>query len=125
MKKRLVRVLIINISIVIIFIAYYLISTKTNIYIPCLFRLVTGLKCPGCGITHYFFDIIHLDFNSAFMDNPLVFIYVPIFLVYYVISNYCYIKYNNRNKIVMPKLLTYCLLVIAILFGIFRNIWNF
>jgi len=125
MKKRLTRVLILNLSLLIIFIIYYIVSQRIGIYIPCIFRLITGYKCPGCGITHYLFHLVNLDLKGAFLDNPFVFISLPILLVYYVIANYNYVKYDNPNKVVIPNYLSYSLVIIALLFAIARNIWNF
>jgi len=125
MKKRIYKVLLFNVLLFLVFITYYVINQKTNFYIPCVFRLITGLKCPGCGITHYLFDMVNLDFSSAFMDNPLVFIYLPLFLIYYVIGIYNYIKYNDRNKIMIPNYVSYILIIMALIFGVVRNIWNF
>jgi hypothetical protein len=48
-----------------------------NIGIPCLFRLATGLKCPGCGLTHAFAHIIKFQFAEAWADNKLSFIVLP------------------------------------------------
>lgn len=33
----------------------------TGISIPCLFREITGLKCPGCGITTFFMNLLFLS----------------------------------------------------------------
>ena len=32
---------------------YYLLIQFTPLRIPCFFRTVTGLQCPGCGVSHY------------------------------------------------------------------------
>ena len=124
MKKRLFRVILINVFLLLILLAYLLIRMPMDISTSCIFRLVTGYKCPGCGITHYIYHIINLDFGNAFMDNPLVFFLSPLLLVYYVIYNYCYIRYNNTKMVVIPNYISYTLIIISILFGIFRNIWN-
>jgi len=39
----------------------------------CPFRAVTGLLCPGCGITHAFLSLGRLDLAGAYAQNPLVF----------------------------------------------------
>ena len=39
----------------------------------CPFKTVTGLPCPGCGITHAFLSLGRLDFSGAYAQNPLVF----------------------------------------------------
>jgi hypothetical protein len=37
----------------------------------CLFRRVTGIPCPGCGLSHGFVHLAHGDFLAAIADNPL------------------------------------------------------
>lgn len=38
---------------------------------PCLFRLMTNLPCPGCGITRSLKAIWHGDLLTAFRYHPL------------------------------------------------------
>lgn len=45
---------------------------------PCLFRLVTGLPCPACGLTRATFALFRLDFHAAFLYHPMVFLVLPI-----------------------------------------------
>lgn len=35
--------------------AYYIVTQLTPLRIPCLFQKITGLACPGCGISHFAF----------------------------------------------------------------------
>ena len=39
----------------------------------CLFKAVTGLPCPGCGMTRAFLALGNLDFAGAYAQNPLAF----------------------------------------------------
>ena len=66
MKKRLIKIILLNTLIVIISLIYYFLNKYFNIGIPCLFYQITGLKCPGCGITRLIFSLIKLDFRQAF-----------------------------------------------------------
>ena len=36
----------------------------------CLFRMISGLPCPGCGITHSIVALFHFDFQAAWKANP-------------------------------------------------------
>lgn len=40
--------------------------------LPCLFRLVTGLYCPGCGGTRAVVYLLHGDLLQSFVYHPLV-----------------------------------------------------
>ncbi len=55
-----------------------------NIGIPCLFRLATGMKCPGCGLSHAFAHMLKLEFLEAWEHNKLSFIVVPAGFFYLV-----------------------------------------
>lgn len=48
--------------------------------IPCPFKLLTGLPCPGCGLTHAFCDISHGNLAQALMDNPFGFLFYALAL---------------------------------------------
>lgn len=122
MKKRIINVIKLNLILLLIFIIYYIVNIKTGLFIPCVFHEITGLKCPGCGITHMLFALINFNFKEAFFYNPLVFIYFPLLIFYYFYMLYLYI-YNKKDKILIkiPNILRITVLVITILFGIIRN----
>jgi len=47
----------------------------------CLFKRVTGLHCPGCGMTRAAFATLHGDFGRAFRMNPVGVVLLPIALI--------------------------------------------
>ena len=49
--------------------AYYIVTQLTPLRIPCLFQKITGLACPGCGISHFCIRLLHLDFLGAAREN--------------------------------------------------------
>lgn len=57
--------------------AYYLFAARFG-GIPCLFRLATGLKCPGCGITTMILALGRGDAAGAFGANPFLFVTLPV-----------------------------------------------
>ena len=109
----------IGIILFLLLISYYFLNQKFGIGIPCLFHEITGFYCPGCGITRLFFSLLQLDFYRAFRANPLIFILLIIVIFYYILNKLC------KINITIPSYIYYILLVIVILFGIFRNIPGF
>lgn len=41
------------------------------LFYRCPFKLITGLDCPGCGLTRAFCSILLGDFQAAVMYHPL------------------------------------------------------
>lgn len=121
MLIRLKKVIIDNIVLVIIFTLYYFLNTYFKLEIPCIFYKVTGLLCPGCGITRCLFSLLHFNIKQALHYNAFVVIFLPIFLIYYIYYMYCYIM-NKENRLINNKYITYLILIILILYGITRNI---
>ena len=105
-----------------LFIIYYLLNKKIGIGIPCVFHELTGLYCPGCGITRLLFSLLELNFFQAFRSNPLVFILLILIILYLILKQI--LKRFNIN-LTIPNYIYYFLLIIVILFGILRNIPGF
>ena len=90
--------------------------------IGCPIHKLTGLHCPGCGITRMFVSIVKLEFYQAFRYNPLIFIYLILFIIYLI---YKIINKKNNKTVVIPNKIIYSLIVITIIFGVLRNIQPF
>lgn len=121
-KKRII-VILSFIGIILILITYKYINKKYNIGIPCVIHEITGLYCPGCGITRAIFYLLDLKPIEAIKSNILMFILSPFIIIYLI--NYIKIYLQNKNEDpskIFPKKLWYTLLVITIIFGIIRNI---
>ncbi|SEO26441.1 Protein of unknown function [Amphibacillus marinus] len=114
-KKRLTRKALLPLSLVGGGILYLkVLSPYFGIHIPCPFYSVTGLYCPGCGITRASLAILNGDLHQAFRYNMVIFLVLPLLLINYLLE-----QKGHRQA---SKLLLTSLLVITILFGILRNI---
>ena len=122
MKKRIQKIIIRDILLLIILVGYYFFNKYTGIYIPCIIHEITGYKCPGCGITHLVFALLHLDFHEAFISNPLVFIYMPFMIAYFIYYDYLYI-YQKKDKIIckIPNWVWVILIIVTLGYGVLRN----
>ena len=107
---------------VILLIIYLLVSSYFHFYIPCPIHKLTGLYCPGCGITRMLLSILKLDFIKAFKYNPLVFISLPIGIYLYI--DYLIKKDKSLYKKI-PEKVWYIIIAIFIIYGILRNIKAF
>ena len=60
--------------------AYYIVTQLTPLRIPCLFQKITGLACPGCGISHFCIRLLHLDLLGAARENLAIALLSPLWL---------------------------------------------
>ena len=82
----------------------------------CPIKTITGLDCPGCGITRMFVALFHGNIYQAFRYNPLVFIELPIIFILLFLYKY---KKEYRKVI---NILFAMLLIVTIVYGVLRNI---
>lgn len=119
--KRLANVLIKLLVIAIAGIIYVNIIRGAGLWLPCIFRTVTGLKCPGCGISHMCIALLAMDFTSAWLANPVLLTVSPA-ITYIVIKQIiAWIVFGEQKMSKIDTIIVNALAVILILWGIVRN----
>jgi nitrate reductase gamma subunit len=101
----------------------YSVLFRFGIVIPCVFHELTGLYCPGCGVTRMMFSLLKLDFYQAFRYNNLVFLSIPLILFYF--CDFIIKRFHNKSNYLYQKIsdkVWIILLIITLLFGVLRNI---
>lgn len=121
-KKRLTAELKLAAKLLCAGLIYALWFRITNIGIPCVFRLLTHLQCPGCGITRACVSILRLDFKSALEYNPLSLTVVPLLALILLVREIRYIKKGKRyfNKVETAALAV--MLLVTLIFAVYRNL---
>ena len=101
-------------------ITYLIIIKATDFMIPCYVYTSSGLLCPGCGITRMFLNLTEFNFYDAFLNNPVIFV---LLIIWIAISVICYI---GKPEFVCKSKFLYLMFYISIfslfVFGILRNI---
>ncbi len=95
---------------------------RTGIAVPCLFRLLTGWKCPGCGVTRMCIAWMHLDIRAAFEGNQMLCVLTPVLAI--VFLNYV-VFYVRTGQWRMGRLSTgvvYGSAALLLLFAVYRNL---
>ncbi|MCI6165645.1 MAG: DUF2752 domain-containing protein [Lachnospira sp.] len=54
--------------------------------IGCPIKFITGISCPGCGMTRALFSLLRLDVKSAVYYHPLVFV-MPVIVIIILLRN--------------------------------------
>ena len=85
----------------------------TGYGVPCIFKLVTGFDCPGCGITRMLVSLLQGDIYAAYQYNPVLFCLSP-YILFRVFTS------SRRGKIL--TVMDICCVVILLVWGIIRNI---
>lgn len=84
----------------------------TGYGVPCLFKVVTGWDCPGCGITRMLVSILHGNLYEAFHVNPVLFCLIP-YILFRVVT--------AAKKWKVLRITDYSCVVILLAWGIIRN----
>ncbi|MFC0213077.1 DUF2752 domain-containing protein [Paenibacillus chartarius] len=75
---------------------------------------ITGLYCPGCGVTRAVGALLELDVEQACRYNPLLFILLPLYAVYAALAS----RQLQRSS----RILMLTMLILTIAFGVLRNV---
>ena len=90
--------------------------------IPCMFHTITGLYCPGCGVSRMCLSLLSLDFQSAFQANAAVMLILPPGLIIAFQMAFRYIKNGRLQPTRAQNLVLYIMAGFLLLFGILRNL---
>ncbi len=121
-NRRIVRALALWIGFPLLGICYGMLVRRIGFGIPCVFRLVTGLKCPGCGVTHMALCLMRGDLSGAFYENPVVLILLPIGLILAIRLTYRYLRTGSKRLTRWENRMVIGMIVLLIGFGIARNL---
>ena len=121
MRQRAKRAITIALILVGIGAIYAIIIHFTGRGIPCVFNIITGWKCPGCGVTKMCMSLLRLAFKTAFEANAGLLCLLPAggFLAGRYL--YIYIKRGvKRDR--LTDIVIYVLIGILLVWGVVRNI---
>lgn len=90
------------------FILFFALLAVFYLTVGCPIRLLTGISCPGCGMTRALFALLRLDFSLAFDMHPLVFLLPFAVVVYFA-----------RRLIPKKILVCLCLFALALLLWVY------
>lgn len=94
---------------------------KTGIGVPCVLHLVTGLYCPGCGISRMCIALFQLDFGAALRSNLGVLLCLPGLLLLAVCLLVQYLKAGHLRLARWQNVLVYSMIAVLLVFGVLRN----
>ena len=102
-----------EIQLLAIFAAYCAVASL--LHIPCLIKLMTGVSCPGCGMTRACLSCLRLDFDSAFMYHPLWCVLIP--------ATGLFVFFKIKENKTAIQILAICLIVLYLLVYLYRMLF--
>ena len=103
---------------------YCLLVLLTPLGIPCLFYKLTGLCCPGCGISRFFMHLVKLEFFQAVSQNLAMAVLLPLWLIIGAIEFFFNPKALAKDRR-LPQFLVWGSVVLLLIFGVLRNLPGF
>lgn len=113
-----------SVCLILLLVGYFFVfnpAQNPSYFLPCYIYEITGYQCSGCGSQRAFHEILHLNFREAIHQNALVLIAIPYFSLIFFTS-FFQEKFAKLRQLLIGKKTIIILFVIAILFGIFRNL---
>lgn len=102
--------------------AYALWVRATGLALPCPFRAVTGLLCPGCGVTRLCLALLRGDWAGAWRANPALLPMLPILAALAVRLSVRYVREGSAVLTRRENALVWVLTALLAAWGILRNL---
>lgn len=121
MSERLKKLLIVYAIVGAVLGAYAVVVLGFHVSIPCVFRLITGLRCPGCGNTGFVIAAAHFRFGDALRSNymfPAEALYVAYVIAY---ASVTYMKTGKPDYMIKPAWLNIAALALFLAWWVLRN----
>ncbi|MEY4917283.1 MAG: hypothetical protein RL616_1196 [Verrucomicrobiota bacterium] len=109
------------IALVIAAVVFFFNPATHGIYPICQFHKLTGLDCPGCGMTRALYALLHGKFSAALRDNALF-----IGGIFFLAARAGWWSLNRRRGRMdvefFPLKFLWPLLLLALVFTVLRNL---
>ena len=96
--------------------------SETGYGIPCIFHAVTGLQCPGCGVTRMLSALLHGDWRGAWESNAAVLTLSPVLAGLVGLSLVRWIRTGSARLPRWADAVTVVCVVLRLLFTVARNL---
>lgn len=116
MYKKKEIIILLPILIIMLVFVYFADPTGGPI-LPCIFNKMTGLYCPGCGMTRAVHSILRFQFVQGLRYNALSIIIPFLLIIYYIL------KYKGVET--LTRFILILMVIVALGYGVLRNIPGF
>ena len=121
MKERLGRTVRLGLILLLVGLAYLAFVLISGYRLPCPFFSLTGLSCPGCGVTRMIVALVEGDLPRAFASNPFLLLSSPLLVFLLAFSTVRYVRHGDM-RLGRANALAVAELAGAVAFGVLRNV---
>lgn len=123
-KSRAVKIGVFVVLLIVVAIFYFSINPSTSKYMPrCLFLVVTGYKCPGCGCQRAVHSLLHGDFVAALRFNTFFVVAMPV-MVLYLLNDYTKLIPSKVGEVITHHYTIAAITIIIVLWWVLRNVFD-
>lgn len=90
--------------------------------ISCPFYRLTGLQCPGCGVSRMCLALLRLDFAAAFQANAMLLALLPVGLVFGAAHAVRFVRTGPCALTRLERTAVWIMAALLVIFGIWRNL---
>jgi hypothetical protein len=94
----------------------------TGLALPCPFRAVTGLLCPGCGVTRLCLALLRGDWAAAWQANPILLLLLPVLAVLLIRTALRYVREGGAIGPKWERGLVWAMVGLLAAWGVVRNL---
>ncbi len=121
-RKRIRKVLQGAVGLIVFGGSYLIFFLTFGVGIPCIFYKLTGLQCPGCGMTRAAAALWKGNIAEAMDDNALCLTVLPALCLYLIYRVVRYINGGDDGFSVWEYILLILLLAVTAGYGVIRNV---
>ena len=96
--------------------------SRAGLGIPCLFHLLTGLDCPGCGVTRMLSALAAGDLLQACRSNPCLLVLLPILALLALLLSARWVRTGKLQPSRWQAAVLWGCIGILLVFGVLRNL---
>lgn len=105
--------------------AYALFWRLTGLALPCPFHALTGLWCPGCGVSRMCLALLRGDMAAAWDHNPALMLLGPALALLLGKMGAGYVRTGRTQPTRGERAAVWVLAALLLAFGVLRNLPGF
>lgn len=124
MNRKTQTVLLVAVAVAAVVVYYVFNPAEAGFFPRCPIRMLTGLKCPGCGSQRALHQLLHLHFAEALRCNAMFVVAVPLAGVMWIADAYKS-KLPTLYRFSQNASLAWVVAIAFALWWVLRNVFNF